>query len=217
MTIRSTIVMGASGLLAAGAVANPVNGTYFDVPNCDNHGILQAREELGTGPLFPADELIDAQATFTADPACIMSDDPLIPNALVVMTNLSGRDWTDLFYVGDPDVFFSNHDGEAESAAAPGVRGLAVKLDWGGVNRALVFESMVVDGVFQAGETWHFILQDYSDSTGIGPSFMGSLDFAGASSLAFDSTGSIVQFVVPSPGALAVLGLGGVLAGRRRR
>lgn len=216
MSIRRITALVAPACLAFPAIANPVQGFYVDLPNCDDHGFRVAREELGTGPAFPMDELIDATFTFTADSACPLSDDTAMPNALVVMTNLSGRDWTDLFYVADPDTMFSNFDGEAESATVPGLRGRAMRIDAIGSNRPLMFESFATNGVFEAGETWSFILQDFTDLFGLGPAAMSSLDFAGGSHLSFDSTGSIVQFV-PTPGSLGVLACAGVLGLRRRR
>ncbi len=217
MSIHITIAALSLAALAGSALANPVDGFYSDLPGCDDNGFQQAREELGTGPAFPMDELISAVATFTDITVCPTSDDPSVPNVLVSMTNLSGRDWTDLYYVGDPDTTFSNVDGFAVSAAAPGVSGLAVRLDMLGVNRSLLAESGIVDGVFSAGETWEFILQDWSNPFGLGPEMMGSLDFAGASAFDFTSTGSIIQFVIPAPSSAALLGLGGLATLRRRR
>lgn len=216
MQNRTTIVSLSLALLAGGALANPVDGEYGDGPRCDSFGFLRAVEELGEGPLFPQDELITTVSTFTNQSACFASDDDNIPNALVEMTNLSGRHWDNLFYVADPETSLSNIDGTAMSYAAPGVRTPAFRIDAIGTNRPLVFESISADGIFEPGETWAFIIQDYGNSLGLGPSF-GSLDFAGASMGDPISTGSIVQFVVPAPGSLALLGLGGMAAVRRRR
>jgi len=217
MSNRITISLSAVALLAGGALANPVNGFYDDLPNCDTQGPRVAREELGTGPAFPTDELISAVATFTQITACPLSDDPTMPNVLMVITNLSGRSWTDLFYVGDPDTTFSNYDGFGVSATAPGVSGLAARIDAVGSNRVLLAESMTSDGVFEIGESWEIILQDWSHPAGRGPDLMGALDFAGASFGDPFSTGSIVQFLVPAPGSAALLGLGGLGLVRRRR
>ncbi|MFG0259057.1 MAG: PEP-CTERM sorting domain-containing protein [Phycisphaerales bacterium JB041] len=216
MQNRPTTVSLTLALFAGTAAANPVQGNYFDGPLCDSHGNLNAIEELGEGPLFPTDELISTVWTLTNQPACVMSDDPNFPNVLVEMTNLSGRYWDNLFYVGDIDTSVSNIDGFADSAAAPGVVGQAFRIDALGSNRNLVVESMTADGIFEPGEIWAFIIQDYANAAGLPPSF-GSLDFAGASSFGPDSTGSIVQFVVPAPGSLALLGLGGAACIRRRR
>ncbi len=204
--------------LNGAALANPVNGSYSDLPNCDNHGPLVAVEELGTGPLFPSDELISAVSTFVNTTVCPLTDDPSMPNVLVEIRNLSGRAWTDLYYVADPGTTFSNYDGIGVSATVPGVSGLAVRLDEMGGNKPLVFESMVGDGIFAVGETWRFVLQDWSDAAGLSADMMGSLDFAGASFGDFDSTGSIVQFLqVPAPSAAMLFGIGSLTVVRRRR
>lgn len=212
-----TRMMTAAIMLGAGlASANPVDGEYSDGPLCDNHGFLRAIEELGTSP-FPQDELIDATWQPTNLVACSMTDDPSFPNALVTIVNLSGRYWDNLFYVADPETSFSNVDGLAMSYAAPGVVTEAFRIDWVGGNRPLVFESMAVDNVFEPGEMWQFIVQDYGNAFGLGPDAMSSLDFSGASAGDSFSAASIVQMVVPAPGSAALLALGGLLAVRRRR
>jgi len=212
-----TVLAGCS--LASAALGNPVDGDYFDDPNCDSHGMRQAIEELGTG-MFPTDELISAQATFTDLSACAVSDDTGMLNTLVTMTNLSGRDWTDLFYVGDVETRLSNFDGFATTNEAPppdSFLTFAFRIDAEGANRNLVFESASADGVFEAGETWQFIIQDYENAAGISAAAMGSLDFAGGSLGDALSSGSIVQFPVPAPGATALFALSGLAAARRRR
>ena len=216
MTTTTTTVLTALVLSAGIAAANPVDGNYTDGPRCDNHGNLRAIEELGTGPLFPDDELIEATWTITQESACAGSDNPDMANALVSMRNLSQRYWDNLFYVADPETSFTNIDGSAMSFAAPGVRTEAFRIDFVGANRPLVFESKTPDGIFEPGEIWQFIIQDYTNAFGMTPDMMGSLDFAGASGGDSFSSGSIVQFVVPAPGSLALLGLGS-LAGIRRR
>lgn len=204
--------------LAGLAAGNPVSGVYLDTSDCDTNGNRQAREELGTF-IFPPDEFIDSMSMQTTLTAC-PNDDPSMSNFLITITNLTGRDWSDLFYVADVGTTISNHDGVAASAAAPGVFERAFRIDATGINRPLVFESMIGNGIFEAGETWQFILQDYTNAAGGPPEDFSSLDFAGAST-GFpglgDSTGSIVQFLVPAPGSMALLGMGGVMALRRRR
>ncbi len=216
---RSALTALLASAVAAPAFAFPVDGDYFDAAGCDDHGPLQAIEELGTAPLFPTDELIRTGATFTELSACVVTDDASIPNALVEMTNLSGRAWTDLFYVGDGETSFSNVDGFATTNEAPPPDSLltfAFRIDAVGNNRPLVFESMNADGVFEDGESWQFIVQDFSNSLGLGPGAMGSLDFAGGSFGEQLSAASIVQFV-PAPGAGALFGLSLIAAARRRR
>lgn len=214
---RSTVLV--SMIVVAGlAAANPVNGQYVDIADCDTNGPRQAREELGTF-IFPPDELIDSTSVVTQLSAC-STDDPSMSNFLVTITNLTAHSWTDLFYVGDIGTSISNVDGMAESAAAPGLFGQAFRIDATGIHRPLVFESFLFDGVFSPGETWQFILQDYTNAAGAPPEAFSSLDFAGASTPlpgAADSSGSIVQFVIPAPGSAAMLGLGGLMTVRRRR
>ncbi len=220
MTSKTTTT--ALGLVAlaafsTAALANPVDGIYFDGPLCDSHGDQIIYEELGTGA-FPSDELISAVFTQTNLTACPATDDPGVTNFLVEITNLSGRVWHDLYYVADPDTSFSNVDGLSISAAAPGALGETVRLDTVGFNRPLVFESMTGDNVFEIGETWAFVLQDWGNAIGLTPDLMGSLDFAGASAADFLSTGSIVAMrPVPTPASLALLSTGAVCLTRRRR
>ncbi|MCC6677111.1 MAG: PEP-CTERM sorting domain-containing protein [Phycisphaerales bacterium] len=219
---RTAIATLTLSALAACALANPVDGRYFDRPDgCDPHGPRIAFEELGTGPLFPFDERIEAVSTFTQSPACPMDDDPSMINALVVMTNLTTTTWRDLFYVGDIQTTFSNIDGIASTDEAPppgSLATLAFRIDSVGMNRPLVFESIVADGLFQPGETWHFIIQDYANTLGLPPSLMGSLDFSGGSVGDLDSSGSIVQFLVPAPGSAGLLlAAAGLTSARRRR
>jgi len=213
MTVLAAM-LGASG----SALGNPVQGVYTDLPGCDDHGDRFAIEELGEAPLFPADELIDAVSTFTDMRPC-----PTMwqggPSALVIMTNLTDRDWDNLWYVADRETTLSNVDGVASSFAAPDFAGLAFRIDAIGMNRPLIAESMTADGIFESGETWEFLIQDYGNLLGISAGDLGSLDFAGASSGAAGlglSSGSIVQFV-PAPGAVGLLLFGAGLAGRRRR
>lgn len=207
-------------LVSAGvAGANPVFGTYADIQGCDDHGPLIAYEELGTGPLFPVDELIVATHTFVSLLPCPPTHAGL-PSALVVMTNLSGRDWENLFYVANPETSLTNVDGLATSAAAPAVPGLAFRIDAVGLNRPLISESFAADGIFSAGETWEFLIQDYTNLLGLPPDALGSLDFAGASVPipgAIPSSGSIVAMQIPGPGAIGMIGLAGLFVTRRTR
>lgn len=220
-TQRCGISVIACAAVAVSAAALPVDGRYLEDPRCDFFGPLIAVEELGTGPAFPPDELITAVSTFTQKTACIGEpDDPGIPNAIVVMTNLTGRFWTDLFYVGDVQTSFTNVDGLATSDEVPPPGAfvtLAFRIDSVGVNTPLIFESIAADGIFAPGETWHFIIQDYVNTLGLPASALSSPDFAGGSFGDPTSSGSIVQFIVPTPGSatLAAIALGAMV--RRRR
>lgn len=215
----NTVAAIAITTIAGAAGAHPVFGTYTDTPGCDSHGLQFAIEELGTAPAFPLDELIFATHTFVSLAPCPASHAGL-PSALVVMTNMSGRDWENLFYVANPETSLTNVDGLATSAAAPAVPGLAFRIDSIGLNRPLISESMTADGIFEAGETWEFLIQDYTNAFGLPPDALGSLDFAGGSFSPpglLPSSGSIVVMKIPSPGTVGLLGLSLALGIARRR
>lgn len=218
-----TICIVAGVLFLASGTSFAVLTTVFSQDLLEQDPLLvpQVVHELGTGADFPQDELILATDTITDLIACpeFPFDNPNIPNALVRMTNLTGIDWAEVWYVADGiDPFFpietalTNYDGLVNDA-------LAFKIDFVGVNKPLVFESMVADGIFQAGETWEFIIQDYENALGLAPSALGSVGVP-SPSLAFPefaSSGSIIAVAVPEPATMTLLGLGGVVAMLKRR
>lgn len=217
MSLRASFVT-ASTLSLAAAVgwADPVDGIYDDLPTCDSHGLLFSTEEFGDPAVFSPDQAIAHAFTFTDLSACPLEDDPTIPNALVVITNLTGRRLGDLFYVGDPSTVFTNVDGFGDQGVFPDLVGLAFRIDAAGVNRPLVFESIAADGIFDPGETWHFIVQDYFSPLGLPPDSFTSIGYADGSVAAVEtSSASVVQFV-PGPGVLGTLALAGLFARRRR-
>ena len=81
----------------------------------------------------------------------------------------------------------------------PGVDGLAFRIDSIGINRPLIFESIAMNDIFEPGEIWQFVVQDYASPVGP-PDAFPSIGFADASWAVLDtSTASIVHFVVPEP------------------
>ena len=209
MKTMATITVTAVALvLAAPAGAEPVDLSYQDGPQ-DPLWVPQTGEELGTN--FPPDELITATATQTDRTACsdFPFDDPVIPNRMVYMTNQTTRDFSAVWYASDPETQLSNYDGWINSEEA-------FRIDAVGVNQPLISESLIWDGVFQAGETWEFIIQDYRNAFGLPPTAFQTVGVGAQSAGDHVSTGSIV---VPEPATMTLLGLGaiGVLARRRRR
>ncbi len=91
----------------------------------------------------------------------------------------------------------------------------AFMIDTYGSNQNLVFESKEWDEIFEAGETWQFLVLDFIPSTGTAPVFS-------SRGIGSDSTGllgSNANIVTPEPSTL-VLTLSGLLAlglMRRRR
>ncbi len=208
--------------LAFVAHADPVQGIYTDSASCDNHGNRISTEEFGDPSVFGQTQWIRHASTFTQDVACPMTDDPTLPNSLVEITNLTGRSLTDLFYVGDASLTgignttFSNVDGLASQlTTTPPLAALAFRIDSIGMNRNLVFESITANNVFEPGETWAFIVQDYHNDLGLAPDAFFSVGYADGSP-APGSSASIVQFV-PAPGAASLAALGGLAIARRRR
>jgi hypothetical protein len=191
----------------AQAVPTPV--VHVETPDCDPLFLPQLVDELGFTPPFPVDERIEAVATFTNQFACPLTDIPGLPNALVVMTNLTTppRAFREVWYVKDRETSYTNFDGLVNGEPA-------FKIDTVGVNKPLVFESFAADGIFAPGEVWHFIIQDYTNTLGLPPSLYDSIGVP--STLSPPSSGSIVALEVPEPSAGLLL-LAGVGIGVLRR
>lgn len=213
LDLRSAAPIGAALLLALSAAANPVNVTSLDTPSCDALAVPGTTvDELGLAPNFPVDERIGSTAGTTSTVACPSSSVPLATNALVSITNLTAFDFTDLWYAADAGTTFTNVDGEINGPLA-----LGFKIDAVGINQPLVSESIAFDGIFEAGETWQFIIDGYSNSNGLPASAFVGL---GVPSPVGSSSGSIIAapLPIPEPTTAALLGLGllGLARARRR-
>lgn len=218
-------------IVAAVATANARPITHSsDSTTCDG-GTPLANHELGNPAAvgaagFPADQAIRSASTFTQQSACpSVGDNPDIPNRVVSITNLTSIDWTDLWFVADEFNGLSNVDlviADTTPDAAPGspfVFTRAFRIDTIGVNTPLISESIAANLVFEPGETWLFIVQDWTPP-GLDPGLMGSIGFAGRSPLP-DSNASVIAFderQVPAPAALALFATAlSTLAWMRRR
>ena len=231
-TLRSfrTLLGFASALvfLAEAAWAMPVIVSPMDFPNCDPLGLTATNadgtvlvDELGTSG-FPADETILAQAAPAQAIACPSSQ--ISNNGTQVMlriTNTTGVDFSNLWYVSDPETSITNADGQIDQQAA-------FKIDAVGVNTPLISESFStgLPGVFENGEVWTFVIDHYFNSSGTGPEILTSVGLVGVFSgnsagLANKSSGSIIGTVVPEPNTALLMGLGliglTVAGGNRRR
>jgi hypothetical protein len=198
------------GFLTA-ARANPVNVFTVNDSIQDDWTIGGWWEELGVG--FPANELISSElVTWGGHIPCPVSSG--LWAAQVRITNLTLVNWDQVYYVADPETTFNNWD-EMVGQVGNSTLGLAFRIDNLGENTPLVYESILVDNIFQAGEVWEFVIQEYVNSAGGPASALDSLGIAGVSSGWPPSTGSII--VVPEPAVLGLLALGGLVLLWRRR
>lgn len=217
LTSSSSCIAACSALLlsSAAALAVPQTVTSVDTPHCDPLLPLTVVDELGLAPIFPPDERIDAFASPTTLSACPTMDDPNTPNALIRMVNLTTTSFFNVHYVADPaaagaaGTTISNEDGLVNG-------GQAFRIDTVGVNTPLVSESMLPAGIFQPGEFWTFIIQDYVNGAGLSPAAFLSIG-VGSASPGGPSSGSIIALVVPEPGSLALAAPAALVLTRRRR
>lgn len=243
MTIQKlfTCLMATVAVLALSnlALAVPTPMIHFDTPgDCDPLFIPQNVHEIGDFSEFPSNEaLSSADLGFVPNSPCPMMDDMLIPNVLIDIRNLSGIDWYEVWYVADPETTITNFDGEANQGipgAAPVHEAFRIDnmiSDPTGMHHPLVSESILADGIWQAGESWTFILQDYTNTLGLPPEALTSIGVGSFSTppTGVDpfgiplgpSSGSIIAITipVPEPGTLILSGIGllGIFLHRRNK
>lgn len=182
-----------------------------DTPRQDLLEDLPGWHELGIG--FPVDEeIITALDEVTLFDPCPL-DKENGQNFTITIQNMSQTYWTDLHYVADPETTFTNDDGEAQDLTMPGWT-LAFRIDNVGLNQPLVFESMAPDNIFEPGEIWEFVVQDYNNALGLPPSLLDSWDGNAQGQISYASAGgppsSASIIAIPEPSTIALIGLCGL-------
>jgi hypothetical protein len=205
-----------AGILPA-TLAVPIDAEVRDTPRQDVLENLPPWHELGVG--FPDCEEITASD----------EEDPYVPcpndyengtNYKITIQNMGQCYWSNLVYVADPETTFSNDDGEAQDLKAPGWT-LAFKIDNVGANTPLVYESMTQDNIFEPGEVWEFVVQDYNNTLGLAPSLLDSWDGVNQGQIAHASAGgppssaSIIAIPEPNVIVMVLMSGGGLLFVRR--
>ncbi len=183
------------------AFAERTTVTWNDADRCDPLSLPFDVDELGRG--FPSDELINTDTTTVTIRAC-PTDDPEFPNEQVLMINETDFSFDELWYVADPETSLSNYDGFVNGQ-------FAFRIDREGINRPLVSESIVNNGIFEPGEAWEFIIDDYMNTNGVGAWVIDSIGVPSDAR----SSGSIIA--VPEPASFFLLGMGVLAMPRRRR
>jgi hypothetical protein len=194
-------------LLAAPALAVPTAVSHVDLPTCDFLAVPPVVDELGDTPAFPPDERIVAVDFFTGAVACPSTDTPAT-NSLISMTNITSFDFVEVWYVADPETIISNVDGLINGEEA-------FRIDAVGLNTPLIFESITANGIFEAGETWDFIIDDYFNLLGLAADDFFSVG-VGVTSPLGPSSGSIIARI-PEPSTALLAGLGLAILARRGR
>ena len=189
-------------LVGTAPAANAISTTtaFADTPPCDLLSGPSVLDELGfpaTG--FPAGVQISAQDGLVNNPVCLATKIPGNADTAVRMTNLNSISFSDVWYVAEPGTNFTNDDGT--------INGMhAFKIDAVGANTPLISESINANGIFEPGEIWTFIVQDYSNTSGLAAS---SFTEIGVPSNGPSSAASIVADpVVPEPGTFGLIAFG---------
>ena len=192
-------------LLSGPASAFPVDVDFVDDARCASPANLHLRDELGTNPAAPgdfgADATISTSSTNTTLSACGISGTGAGGNDwLITITNQTDNNFYAVFFLVDPGGSVGNADGTIGGNDA-------FMIATYGANQNLVSESIDLDGILEAGETWQFLVLDFIPTTGTAPVFSSR----GIGSDSMGLLGSNANIVTPEPSTL-LLTLSGLLA-----
>lgn len=200
--------------LPAGAVGVIVGSS--DTPGCDVLSVPTNVDELGDPtvgagtPPFPPGEQITHSVVNTIElTVCTnMTSNPLMVDAQITITNLQAFAFYQVWFVMDTGGTFSNADGLVNGTDA-------MLIDTAGFNQPLLFESGVANGIFDAGETWVFHVQDYVPFTGT----LNADDFFSPGQVGAANTDRFTSIIaiIPEPSVLSLALFGGLAFFRRCR
>ncbi len=167
--IFSSIAAAILGLgVMASAFALPVTYTLDGPGTCDAV-TPTGLHELGIPGLFPVDESIIYSSNTVDHPVCAPTNLPGVADTIVTIMNLSGKYWNDLWFVSDfgdipgvsggaPGATLTNIDHFVNGGEAFRIDGLVTP----GINNPLISESIDINEVFEPGEVWQFVIQDWA-------------------------------------------------------
>jgi hypothetical protein len=208
-----SVIAGCVGVLlwmTTPALAEPVDLTW-DLQDGQDDNNRPETDELGDQPPFPDPEwIISSWVETTYRPCPVNPDYPDIPNIEVAITNMTGQAWWNLQYVADVDTSIQNYDKWRINDS------YAFLIDNRNLNQPLISESLNPNLVFEPGETWVFVIQDFASSWGGPPTPFDSIGVGSQSLLGPPSTGSIIGYV-PEPATLALIAIGSLVPLWRRR
>jgi len=211
---RFVALLGLVLLVGVRASAIPTVVVSGDTAHCDPLSVPALVDELGTGGLFPPGEQIAAGFANPTPPNFIAGvgpagfncttgtiDSPFQGNVGLAITNLNPVDFSEVWYVANTPngTNISNLDGTVNGFQA-------FRIDKVGVNKPLISESLFADGIFNSGETWVFVLQDWTNNQLLNAAALGTPGVPGI--LGDLSSGSIIAIVAPEPGTAGLLIVG---------
>ncbi len=177
-------------------------------------------DELGTS-IFPQDETLTAGYVTTTKFSCPDTLFPKDPNLVgsqieLSITNQTNKAFTELWYVTDPETTITNIDGLVNDQPAFRINRAPLvpdplTMNFFDFNNPLIWESGAIRGVFEPGETWTFVIDNYKNSAGLPAHALSSIGVGSESGSPLGSSdyssGSIIA-VVPEPGTALLMGLG---------
>ena len=215
LTITSLYVLAALMFCASPVMAYIIDVYTEPDPIQDDWQLRGEVDELGNQ--FPPDEMIDSMVVmWQGHVPCPKEFQEFAVQVRII--NRTHMTFPELYYVADLEsTTLTNYDewvGQVNAAGIVTQPWLAFKIDAVGENTPLVYEDRP-NGLFEPGEAWEFVIQDYRNIFGLSPAAYRSVgSIAALSSHDGFSSGSIIT---PEPTTIVLLGLGSLVCLRKRK